>query len=115
MLTQTFEQITAQQIGAPQLRTGKLRMDSTQINSFIQDMSRLQLLVETLQLLYRLLTAVDQACYAQTFASYLRGHSGQYAYRVKGKEDTYAHLQQLGVMLNSLLTELEGVYGQEPV
>ena len=46
LIEKPFEQVTDEQIQAYKLKTGKLRMDSTQIASNIRDMTRLQLLVE---------------------------------------------------------------------
>ncbi|MBA3073790.1 MAG: hypothetical protein FP831_09355, partial [Anaerolineae bacterium] len=78
LLEKAFEKVTDQQIAAYQLKTGKQRMDSTQIASNIRTMGRLQLLVEVLQRVYRMLTKEDQKHYADEFAPYIRGHAGQY-------------------------------------
>src|SRR4030067_1505878 len=95
LLTQAFEDITDQQLTTLQVKAGKHRMDSTQIASNILEMSRLQLLVEAVQRMHRSLSEADQQCYAETFASYLHGHSGQYVYRIKGKQAPQAHLQHI--------------------
>ncbi|MCX6056510.1 MAG: hypothetical protein NTZ74_16675 [Chloroflexi bacterium] len=44
----SVEQVTDQQLAAYHLKTGKQRMDSTQIASNIRSTARLQLLVEVL-------------------------------------------------------------------
>ena len=56
LLDEVFEQITDAQIERLWLKTGKLRMDSTQIGSNIGQMSRLQLLVEVIQRAWRMLS-----------------------------------------------------------
>jgi len=109
LLEKTFEQITDDQIEAYQLKTGKQRMDSTQIASNIRNMSRLQLLVEVLQRVYRMFTEADQAQYAQAFEPYLKGSSGQYLYRIKG-QDTDNHLQSMGELMQTLVEELSETY-----
>jgi hypothetical protein len=114
LLNQAFEALTDQQITALALKTGQQRMDSTQIASNILDMSRLQLLVEALQRVQRRLSETDQQRYAETFAPYLKGHSGQYVYRIKGKQATDEHLQQIGQVIACLLEELQAAYAQEP-
>lgn len=114
LLEKAFEKVTDQQIAAYQLKTGKQRMDSTQIASNIRTMGRLQLLVEVLQRVYRLLTKEDQKHYADEFAPYIRGHAGQYVYHLKG-QDTSEHLQKIGELMQRLLVELESNYVQEPV
>jgi len=59
LLEQAFEDIVDQQIVAFKVRTDKQRMDSTQIASNILDSSRLQLAVEAIQRVQRMLT---EAC-----------------------------------------------------
>jgi hypothetical protein len=113
LLTQAFENITDQQLSALKVKTGKQRMDSTQIASNMLDMSRLQLLVEAVQRMYRSLCEADQQHYAEIFAPYLQGHSGQYVYRIKGKQATQAHLQQIGEVVYLLLEELQEGYAKE--
>ena len=114
LLDQAFEQVTDQQITAYHLKTGKQRMDSTQIASNIRSMSRLQLLVEVLQRVHRMLTEEDQGHYAEVFAPYIQGHAGQYVYHLKG-QDTNEHLQKIGEVMQRLLAELQASYAQEPV
>jgi len=114
LLEKAFEKVTDQQIAAYQLKTGKQRMDSTQIASNIRVMGRLQLLVEVLQRVYRMLKGEDQSHYAEEFAPYIQGHAGQYVYHIKG-QDTSEHLQRIGELMQHLLVELESNYAQEPV
>ena len=114
LLDRTFEGVTDAQIAAFQLKTGKQRMDSVLLGSNIRQMGRLQLLVEVLQRVHRMLNEADQANYAAVFAPYLKGHSGHYIYRLKSEEFP-THLQQVGELMQRLLTDLQAVYGQEPV
>ena len=107
-----FEQVTDEQLAAFELKTGQLRVDSTQIASNIRAMSRLQLLVEVLQRVYRMLSEIDQKRYADEFAPYTRGSSGQYTYRVKVGE-TGAHLHRIGALMAKLVRELATTYGEE--
>jgi hypothetical protein len=109
LLDQAFGQITVEQIAAFELKTGRLRMDSTQIASNIRAMSRLQLLVEIVQRVQRMLSEADQARYAERFAPYLRGTSGQFIYHLKG-QTTAPHLQHLGELFQTLLLELPPIY-----
>lgn len=114
LLDQAFEQVTDKQIAAYHLKTGKQRMDSTQIASNIRTMSRLQLLVEVLQRIYRMLTEEDQGRYTEVFEPYIQGHAGQYVYHIKG-QDTSEHLQMIGELMQRLLVEHQPSYAQEPV
>ncbi len=113
LLAQAFEAITDQQLTTLQVKTGKQRMDSTQIASNILEMSRLQLLVEALQRMQRSLSEDDQQRYGEILAPFVQGHSGQYVYRIKGKEATQTHLEQIGKVIYDLLKELRPGYAQE--
>lgn len=114
LLEQAFAQITDEQIRSFQLKTHQLRMDSTQVASNIRQMTRLQLLVEVLQRVHRMLNEADQARYAELFAPYLQGSSGQYVYHLRGTE-TGSHLQAIGELMQRLLTELAPSYANDPL
>jgi hypothetical protein len=79
-----------------------------------------QLLVEVLQRVHRMLNEADQERLAEAFAPYLKGHAGQYVYRMK-YEETSAHLQQIGEFMQRLLDECPNsvrekpAYADEPV
>jgi hypothetical protein len=114
LLDQAFAQVTDEQIEAYQVKTGRQRMDSTQVASNIRQMGRIQLLVTVLQRVPRMLTEEDQAHYAEALAPYLKGHAGQYVYRMK-REETDEHLQQIGELMQRLLVELKPAYEEEPI
>jgi hypothetical protein len=61
-------------------------MDSTLLASNIRQMGRVQLLVTVLQRVWRMLSEKDQQHYSELFAPYLKGHAGQYVYRLKKEE-----------------------------
>lgn len=113
LIEQVFEQITDEQIAAFELKTDKLRMDSTMIASNIRKMTRLQLLVEVLQRVHRMLDETDQQRYAEAFEPYLKGSSGQYIYHLKG-EDVTEHFQRIGELMGRLVDELATGYSEEP-
>ena len=112
LFEQVFERISDEQIAAFELKTDKLRMDSTMIASNIRKMTRLQLLVEVLQRVYRMLAETDQQQYAEVFEPYLKGSSGQYIYHLKG-EDVTEHLQRIGALMGRLVDELAADYSEE--
>jgi len=113
LLEKAFEKITDAQITKLKVRTGMQRMDSTQIASNIVSASRLQLLVEGLQRVERILNEIDKARLADTFAPYTRDSAGHYTYRVKGKEAVQEHLQQIGQTIQALLLDLKPCYADE--
>jgi hypothetical protein len=112
LLDQAFEQVTGEQLKAFEVKTGKQRMDSVQVASNIRQMGRVQLLVEVLQRVQRMLKETDQKQYAEAFEPYLKGHAGQYVYRMK-REETGGHLQQIGELMQRLLDELQPAYAAE--
>jgi hypothetical protein len=114
LLDQAFEQVTDQQIVAFQIKTKLQRMDSTQVGSNIRRVGRVQLLVEVLQRVQRMLNKSDQERYTAGFAPYVQGHAGQYVYHMKA-EETDAHLQRIGEFMHQLLVELKPIYATEPV
>ena len=113
LLDRAFEQVTDQQITAFQLKTNLQRMDSTQVGSYIREMGRLQLLVEVLQRVHRMLNADDQVHYCEAFAPYLQGQAGQYVYRLR-REENAKHIQRIGEFMQGLLSELAGGYSEDP-
>ena len=113
LLEKAFEQITDAQIVDLKVRTGMQRMDSTQIASNIVSASRLQLLVEALQRVERILNAADKTRLAETFAPYLKDSAGHYTYRVKGPDAVRDHLQKIGQTIHALLLDLKTAYAAE--
>lgn len=113
LLEKAFEGIADAQISALKIRTGIQRMDSTQIASNIVTASRLQLLVESLHRVERMLTSEDKQQYAEKLTPYLRDSAGHYAYRVKGKEAIVEHMIQIGETMRELICDLHERYQEE--
>jgi hypothetical protein len=113
LLEGVFVQVTDQQLAALELKTGHQRMDSVLVSSNMRQMTRLQLVVEVVQRVWRMLVEGDQACYAEVFQPYCQGTAGQYCYRVKGNE-VAAHLEALGQLMWCLVQGLQARYGDQP-
>ena len=113
LLEKAFEKITDAQIVDLKVRTGMQRMDSTQIASNIVSASRLQLLVEAVQRVERILIETDRARLSETFAPYIKDSAGHYTYRVKGREAQQEHLQKIGQTIHALLQDLKNDYAAE--
>jgi hypothetical protein len=111
LLEQAFEKITDEQLAKFQLKTGKQRMDSTQIASNIRQHGRLQLLIEVLQRVPRMLSESDQAHYAEVLQPFMQGHPGWYVYRMKQSEYP-EHIRRAGLVMHQLLAELKPNYAQ---
>ena len=112
LIEEVFKQVTAEQMDTYEIETRKLRMDSTLVTSNIRNMSRLQLLVEVLQRVHRMLDEDDQKACQEHFAPYLEGTSGQFVYRLK-RDETNEHLQKIGLLMHKLLRELHEEHGDQ--
>ena len=84
LLEPAFADITDQQITALAVRTGQQRMDSTQLASNIVIMSRLQLTIEAMPRLHRLLSETERAQYAELLTPYVGETARALCHRVKG-------------------------------
>jgi hypothetical protein len=115
LLEKAFERITDKQIVELKVQTGYQRMDSTQIASNILDASRLQLLVEGIQRLHRLLKLEDRERLATWFTPFIQDTAGHYAYRVKGKVARQEHLEKVGQTLFAVLAEMQPTYETQAV
>jgi hypothetical protein len=83
LFERVFDQLTAHQLARLKLKTSIQRTDSVLIASNIRDFSRLQLLVEVLLRLHRILSEADQAELEKLLAPYLKQGSGsKYVYRL---------------------------------
>jgi hypothetical protein len=80
-----FNEVTDEQIKKLGGKTDMQRMDSTQLLSNIADLSRLELLVEVLRRLHRILSEEDQANYAAMFAPYTQQGGGSMPIGSKAK------------------------------
>lgn len=110
LLEEVFEQVTDKQIAILELKTGKMRMDSTQIASNIRQMSRLQLLVEVLQRVWRMLSEEEaQPNYEELLAPYVKNTSGQYVYHIKSGEGQI-QLEAIGQLMRQLVNDLATDY-----
>jgi len=109
LLEQVFVQVTDEQLTALNLDTRHQRMDSVLVKSNIRQFSRLQLLVEVTQRVWRILTEAEKAHYASIFEPYVKGTSGQFCYHVK-PDDVEKHLVAIGQLMNKLIQELEELY-----
>jgi hypothetical protein len=71
----------------------------------------LQLLVEVLQRVPRMLNEADQARYAKLLKPFMQGHPGWYVYQMKLSEFP-EHIRRVGLVMHQLLTELKPYYAQ---
>lgn len=109
LIQKATEKITDKQIEKFKLKTGLQRMDSTQIQSNIQNMSRVQLLVEIIHRLHRVLLPEDIEKYNERFVSYVKEDALHYCYRLK-RDEAKTRLEEIGEDLAFFIDKFESKY-----
>ena len=109
LIQKATEKITDKQIEKFKIKTGLQRMDSTQIQSNIQNMSRIQLLVEIIHRIHRILLPEDKEKYSERFSSYIKEDALHYCYRLK-RDEAKTRLEEIGEDLYFLVRELKTRY-----
>ena len=107
-----FERMTDEQMIQYEVSSGVQRVDSKQISSNIREGSRLQLLVEVLQRVWRMLAVKDKSSWKERLAPYTKGDSGKFMYRLKGEKHR-PYIEQIGCLMAELVSELGEEYRQE--
>ncbi len=112
LLEAVFDGLSKDQLKRLNLKTSIQRGDSFLAASNITHYSRLQLLIEVLVRLHRILSDSDKALYAALFAPYIKQSSGRYIYGLDrgslGKE-----LAKLGPIYQRLYEQLQAQYSQQ--
>lgn len=109
LVEKAFEKVTDEQIKRFEIKTGIQRMDSTLIQSNIRNMGRLQLLVECINRMYRILSEEDKNKYQGLFGQYTKEDSLHYCYRIKSNQ-SMEHLEQIGNDIKEILEVLNNDY-----
>ena len=107
-----FTHLTRSQLQKLQLKTSIARTDSFLINSNIRNYGRLQLLLEVLVRLYRVLSKSDQEQYDSFFKAYTNQSSEHYVYGLKG-EDLPHEFEKVGTVYYWLHTHLSDRYAEK--
>lgn len=113
LVAQAFVQVTDEQLEALELSTAKLRTDSTQIASYIQEFSRLHLLVDVVQRVWRTLPKSEQAAQFELFAPYVQGESEQFVHRLPSAAYR-PRLEELGYAMAQMVSELASTHAETP-
>lgn len=86
LLEQVFDKLTQKQLKALNIKTNIQRTDSTFAASNIRDYTRLQLLVEMIIRVYRVLSDADKKRFKEQFSSYVNKTSSKYIYKLKASD-----------------------------
>jgi hypothetical protein len=95
LIEQVFEKLSARQIKDLSLKADIQRSDSTLVNSNIKKYSRLQLLIEVLTRLERILAEEDKQFIGEQLQPYLKNGADKYIYGLKGNQLPH-ELEKLG-------------------
>lgn len=114
LLMELFDQLTQEQLQEFGIETDIQRGDSFLVGSNIFDYTRLQLLIEVLKRLHRILGEEDKLKYISVFEAYEGKTAGQYIYRIE-KASIPSELSQLGQCYAKLYKGLNKKYGHQAV
>ncbi|MHB9013070.1 MAG: transposase [Ignavibacteriaceae bacterium] len=109
LLERVFDHLTEKQLKELKIKTDIQRTDSFQAASNIRRYSRLQLLVEMLIRIYRVLTEKDKKQYEELFSPYVKKTSGQFIYRLE-TEDIPTELERVGKVYKEINDKLKSKY-----
>ena len=104
-----FNNLTTEQIKKLEVKTNIQRSDSTLIGSNIRNYSRIQLLIEVLLRLYRILSEKDQQRFSSQINDYRQKGSEKYVYALKSN-DLPHELEKLGKLYKQLYDKLKDKY-----
>jgi len=109
LLEKIFDQLTEQQLKELKIKTDIQRTDSFQAASNIRRYSRLQLLVEMLIRIYRVLSEEDKKQFEELFFPYVKKTSGQFIYRLD-TEGIPSELERVGKVYKEINDKLKPKY-----
>jgi hypothetical protein len=114
LFEKVFDRLTNAQLEDLKLKTSIQRTDSVMLASNIRDYSRLQLLIEIVLRLHRVLSETDQAAVKEWLAPYLRQSSSTYLYRLE-RAAIPDELNKLGHLYHTLYRKFQESYGDTEI
>ncbi len=112
LIESVFDNLTQKQIKKLNIKTNIQRMDSFQALSNIRDYSRVQILIECIIRLERILVDSDKDKFKKILVKYCKKTSSKYVYDLK-KSDISHELEKLGNAYYELYSALKGRYLDE--
>ncbi len=114
LMEHVFDRLTQKQLKALKLKTNIQRTDSFLAASNIRNYSRLQLLIEMLIRLYRILSEEDKQKFQKQFKPYVEKTSGQYIYTLKGS-DLPHELEKIGTLYYWIFQNVNPLYRKHDI
>jgi hypothetical protein len=110
-----FDRLTEDQLERFGLKGTIQRCDSTQVGPNIRDYTRIELLVEVVLRMWRVLNEAHQAEHGERFARFVEAKtSGQFLYRLR-RSDIDATLKLLGELYAWMVEALKADYGSTEI
>jgi len=114
LFEKVFDHLTEKQLKELKLKTDIQRTDSFQAASNIRKYTRLQLLVEMLIRIHRVITEEDQKKNEELFSPYIKKTSGQFLYRLSS-EDIPNEYERIGRVYKEINDKLKPKYSEVEV
>ena len=109
LLETVFDGLTKEQLKQLKIKTDIQRSDSFMAMSNIRNYGRVQLLIEMLLRLYRILKEEDKERFKDRLSEYTKQTSGQYIYKLE-RTEIPQELEKLGELYHKLYEALRGGY-----
>ena len=109
LLEKVFDNLTAEQLKELKIKTDIQRSDSTLISSNIKNYGRVQLLIEVLLRLWRVLEESDKKALSKLISEYVKTGSEKYVYKLQSK-DLPKELSKLGEIYYKVYEQVKGRY-----
>ncbi|MBU2445349.1 MAG: transposase [Bacteroidetes bacterium] len=109
LLEKVFDHLTEKQLKELKIKTDIQRTDSFHATSNIRRYTRLQLLVEMLIRIYRVLSEEDRKQYEEMLSPYVNKTSGQFIYRLE-TNDISVELEKIGKVYKEINDRLKQKY-----
>lgn len=114
LLAQVFDNLTAKQLKKLKIKTDIQRTDSFIAASNIRNYSRLQLLVEMVIRIYRVLSEEDKARFKEQFLPYITKTSSTFIYKLE-RSEVPKELEKLGKLYHLIFKELSPQYSEHDI
>ena len=111
LLETVFDELTKEQLKKLKIKTDIQRSDSFMAMSNIRNYGRVQLLIEMLLRLYRVLKEEDKERFKDMLSEYTKQTSGQYIYKLE-RSEIPKELEKLGQIYHKLYMVLRDGYGE---
>jgi len=105
LIEKVFDRLSAAQIKQLSIKADIQRTDSTLVSSNIKKYSRIQLLIEILLRVLRVLDDKDKAIFSEKLAEYTKEGSQKYVYKLKAK-DLPHELNKIGKLYQLIWSEI---------